>query len=279
MNYIMLPAYNEDKTLATVIASIADVLNRARKPFRFIVCDDGSSDDTPWVLAELAERLPITVVRHHPNLGVAQAFRSLFQEGAVLTHQFSGDDVFVMMEADQTSDPGLLPEMIRLIETGRDVVCASRYRKGGKYHRFPAKRLFLSVCANGMMKICFPIKGIRDYTIFYRAYSSHVLRQWFTSYPQDRRIESDGFAGNAEILIKLRPFLRTVAEVPLVYRYDFKRGKSKLTILSTIYGYLIKKRVFFRLFRSLPQAPSPHTTSPPSANAETEEDILAAKSS
>ena len=239
------------------------MLNRTRKRFGFIVCDDGSTDDTARVLAELAGRLSITVIRHSPNLGVAQAFRSLFQEAALLSHQFSGDDVFVMMEADQTSDPRLLPEMIRLIETGRDVVCASRYRKGGKYYRFPAKRLFLSVCANGMMKLCFPIKGIRDYTIFYRAYSSHVLRQWFASCSPDQRIESDGFAANAEILIKLRPFLRTVAEVPLVYRYDFRQGKSKLTILSTIYGYLIKKRVFFRLFRSVPQAPIPHTTSRP----------------
>jgi dolichol-phosphate mannosyltransferase len=42
----------------------------------------------------------------------------------------------------------------------------------------------------------------------------------------------------AELLLKLRPLIRSAAEVPLVLRYDLKRGKSKMKVLRTIFRYI-----------------------------------------
>jgi dolichol-phosphate mannosyltransferase len=58
------------------------------------------------------------------------------------------------------------------------------------------------------------------------------------SYYDDQFITETGFTCMAEILVKLRPFIKTASEVPLVLRYDLKQGKSKMKVLHTIIGYL-----------------------------------------
>lgn len=246
MNYILFPAYNEEPTIEQVLLSIDSILSSASIAYHLIVCDDGSKDRTAEKVESLKTRLPLTLLSYTPNKGVANAFRTLFQEASRQTSTFSGSDVFIMMESDRTSDPALLPEMIRLIQKGNDIVCASRFQKPGGYFGFPPKRHFLSVCANRFLKLCFPIKNVNDYTIFYRAYSSKILKLWLDSY-KEKAIESEGFSANAEILIKMRKAIRKAAEVPLRYRYDLKKGKSKLKVIPTIYGYLFKGGLFLRL--------------------------------
>lgn len=249
MVYIMLPAYNEEGNISDVILSVWRALEKSGRKAFFLICDDGSTDRTVQQIEKLGKGIAVKLLQHDSNEGVGQAFRTLFNEAARTSHDFLSDDVFVMMESDRTSDPTLICEMVQKIEEGKDVVCASRYRKKAGYYRFPLRRMFLSVSANFALKILFPIRRIRDYTIFYRAYSSKVLRRWWLQYPSGKRIESDGFAANAEILIKLRPFLRAAEEVSLLYRYDYKKGNSKMKIIPTIYHYLIKKGLFVKLFR------------------------------
>lgn len=233
MVHLIIPAYNEGANLPQVVREIEDVLRG--EPYRLSVVNDGSHDETASVLERLSAHAPITILTHPVNRGVAAAFRTGFL--SVLS-EAADDDEIILMEGDGTSSPSLLPTLLARIRAGADVVIASRYQPGGGYKRFPLKRLVLSRGANAMFRFLFPIPGVQDYTIFYRAYHVPPLRAAIQAHGE-RFIESTTFLVNAEILLKLRPYIRRVEEVPLAYDYGKKRGKTGMKIWKNLRSYLV----------------------------------------
>jgi len=232
--FVVIPSYNEEQHLPTLLPQIARVVAATGHPLKMFVIDDGSRDQTKNVAVKLAETLPIQVISHPTNLGVGRVFLTGLRAAVEVA---AASDIIILMEADHTNDPELLPEFIRRIDAGDDVVIGSRYVAGGRYKKFPFKRLLLSLGANASMRLLFPIPHARDYTIFYRAYRAAVLAKSFEILG-DNLIMTRTFVCNAELLIKLDHLQRLrISETPLVYRYDLKRGKSKMPILKTIREY------------------------------------------
>jgi len=229
---IIIPAYNEAANLPGIIEDIAVAL--AAGSYHITVVNDGSKDATGSLLNGLAARYPLTTLTHPVNRGVAAAFRTGFQ--AVLTDA-ADNDVVVFMEGDGTSPPALIPLLASRIERGADLVIASRYQPGGGYTQFPVKRLILSYGANLVFRLLFPIRGVRDYSIFYRAYRVPPLRAAMAEH-QDAFITVETFFANLEVLLKLRPYLRRVDEIPLRYDYGKKKGKSGMKVWKNLRSYL-----------------------------------------
>ena len=250
--FVVIPAYNEEQNLPSLLPHIARVVSAIGREVRIIVVNDGSRDNTRAVAENLAKTLTVLVISHPTNFGVGRVFLTGLRAAS---ESARAEDVIVLMEADSTNDPELLPEMVRRIENGDDVVIGSRYQRGGRYHKFPPKRLALSLAANAGVRVLFPIRGVRDYTIFYRAYRAAVLARGFAIFG-DRLIETRTFVCNAELLVKLNHVwpLR-VSEVPLVYRYDLKKGKSKMPIKKTFREYLSFVRQARRTLKNTPVTP------------------------
>jgi dolichol-phosphate mannosyltransferase len=239
---IIIPAYNEGKNLAAVVQGIARVLQD--QSYEIIIVNDGSADDTRNVAEALAASFPVTVLNHSVNRGVAEAFRTGITQAASSAE--SSDEV-VIMEGDGTSPPELLPTLAARIGAGADVVIASRYQPGGKYLKFPFKRLVLSRGANLLFRWFFPVPGVRDYSIFYRAYRAEVLQRALAHYGE-RFITVQTFFANIEILLHVVPFAQHMEEVPLVYDYGKKQGKSGMRIVKNLRSYLLF--LFLHAFRS-----------------------------
>lgn len=229
---LIIPAYNEAANLPQLVREIEDVIRG--EPHRLYIVNDGSRDETSSVLERLAAEAPITVLTHPVNCGVAAAFRTGFTAALAEAEE---NDAVVLMEGDGTSPPALVPIFLSRIRAGADVVIASRYQPGGGYTRFPFKRLVLSRGANFIFRVLFSIPGVFDYTIFYRAYRVPPLRAAVHAHGE-RFIESTTFLANAEILLKLRPHLRRVEEVPLEYDYGKKQGKTGMKIWKNLRSYL-----------------------------------------
>lgn len=232
MTRIIIPTYNEARNLANLFWDVRRSLTS--EPFHLFIVNDGSTDDTAHVLTDLGRAFDVTVRTHPVNRGVAAAFRTGFQ---ATLEDAGDDDVIVLMEGDGTSPATLLPEMIRHVRAGADLVIASRFRKLGGYRRFPLKRLILSRGANLMFRLLFPIPGVTDYTIFYRAYQVPPLRATVDEHGNNF-ITSETFFANIEILLKLRKNLRRVEEVPLLYDYGRKHGKSGMNVWKNLRSYL-----------------------------------------
>ena len=129
--------------------------------------------------------------------------------------------------------PAVADKMGTLVREGADVVIASRYRPGSYVRGVRFHRKLLSLAARTLFQTLFPIRGVRDYTSGYRAYRAGVLRDAFERYGDDL-VDQKGFQCVVDLLLKLRRRGLIFREVPLILRYDFKRGASKMNVGRTV---------------------------------------------
>jgi len=233
--YVVLPAYNEASNVGAVLRALARTGEEAGMIFRVIVVDDGSRDSTADVVRSHASLLPIILLQHPSNLGLGIAIRDGLLKAGDLALE---GDVIVTMDADDTHTPSAIVDMVRRIDQDCDVLVASRYQRGSKTIGVPLVRRILSRAGSLLVRVLFPIEGVRDFTCGYRAYRASVLRQAVDRYRAEF-ITQEGFQCMVDLLLKLRHMNLRFGEVPLVLRYDRKGGKSKMKVFRTACGTLI----------------------------------------
>ena len=114
---IAIPVHNEQKYVAQVLPKVRafhdDVL----------VVDDGSTDGTSQVLADMAQRGQIHLIRHRVNQGYGQ---SLIDAFAFADHQ--GYDWVITMDCDEQHEPERIPRFLEEIaKDEHDLISGSRY--------------------------------------------------------------------------------------------------------------------------------------------------------
>lgn len=228
--FLVLPAYNECDLLRVLLSAARQVLGISGLPYAVIVVDDGSQDATALVAGEAARRMPVVLIRHEVNRGLAVALRTGI---AVALQRAQRGDVIVTMDADNTHSPWLIPGMVAKIRSGRDVVIASRYQPGAVVRGVPYSRRIYSMGARWLLRTMFPMRGVRDYTCSYRAYSAGVLHRAVAVYGE-RLITEAGFSCMVDLLLKLRRLRVSMCEVPLELHYERRGGGSKMLVWRTI---------------------------------------------
>jgi len=242
MIIVTLPAYNEEQSLPLLLEAVMESMAENGFEYRVIVVNDGSTDDTVAVIDDMKGRMPLERVDHETNRGLGEAVRT----GLLRALEDAEDrDIIVTMDSDNTHTPGLIAGMVRGIREGNDVVIASRFRPGARIMGVPFYRRVLSRVASWVFRLTFPTKNVRDFTSGYRAYRAAVLRKAFDTYGEQFVAES-GFSCMVDILLKLRRLGAIMNELPLVLRYDFKYGVSKMMVVRTIgdtLGLLVSRRL------------------------------------
>lgn len=231
--FVILPAYNERDTLPKLLARIDFIYRDFKLPLLVLVVNDGSTDDTLNVAEKSKTELdlPIDILDLQPNRGLAGAVKEgLF---AAVNKSQHPEDIIVAMDADNTHTPGLIMRMTRKIFEGYDVVIASRYQRGARVVGLTWFRKLLSLGASAIFRIMAPVTGVKDYTCGYRAYRSEILKKAFDEY-EENFIKQTGFGCMVEILLRLNKFNPVVGEVPLILRYDYKEGVSKMKVARTV---------------------------------------------
>ncbi|MBI5492370.1 MAG: glycosyltransferase family 2 protein [Deltaproteobacteria bacterium] len=238
MVYIILPSFNEEGKIGDLLKDIRSILTGARIPYRVLLVNDGSTDNTVKVANRLLGSMPLTILDHKVNRGVHEAFRTGFKAALSSARD---DDIVFTMDADGTHDVKLIPRMAEMVVNGgKDIVIASRFRPGSKIYGVPFYRNFLSYAARYVVPFIFNEKEARDFTIFHRAYSARVLKE-LSSFYKDKLIETTGFTSNTELLVKARIYFGDrlrVAEIPCELHYETKAGPSKMKVVKNINQYL-----------------------------------------
>lgn len=222
---LAMPAYNEKQALPHLLEAAARDLKGL--DYQVVVVDDGSRDSTPDVVRAAAAHMPVELVVHPRNLGLAAGIRSCLEEGA----RRAGDDGWVVtMDADNTHPPALIRTMP--LESTYDFCVASRYARGARIEGVGRFRQAISEFASSLLRVTFPVAGVRDYSSGYRAYRGRLLRQGLECYG-DRLIESTGFAVQVEVLLKLAAIGFKGTEVPIDLQYGKKPTPSKARMMHT----------------------------------------------
>ena len=116
---VLMPVYNEAPT-------VDSVLDQVRSHFAglVIVVDDGSTDETPKILAR---RDDIVVKTITGNCGYGCALREGFA-----TARDMGVERLVTMDCDGQHEPGHVPQFLSALEEHGDIVSGSRYLPGSR---------------------------------------------------------------------------------------------------------------------------------------------------
>lgn len=229
--WVVLPAYNEARNLGSLLERIDESLTEENLAYQVLVVDDGSTDGTHEVASHAADHYPIVLERHSENQGLGATVR----DGMLAVCDKGGDrDILITLDADNTHTPGLIARMVRMLREGHHVVIASRYRPGSRVRGVPLLRRILSRAASLVMRVLFPIKGVRDYTCGFRAYDLGALKR-VVAKSGPGFFDQDGFEVMVDILLKLRKEPDLIfGEVPLILRYDQKEGESKMDVGGTV---------------------------------------------
>ncbi len=243
---IILPAYNEERSLPTLLKNLESVVSELKMNAEILVVNDGSTDDTAEIVKRYQKDSAVKtrLINLQPNRGLAEAIRTgIF----TIVPECDDEDIIIMMDADNTHTPDLIYRMVRLIRGGCDVVIASRYQKGARIMGLSTLRKLLSWSASIFFRLVVGMASVRDYTCGYRAYRAGLLKTALDHYKKGF-IKQSGFACMAEILLKLKRFNPIIEEVPLILRYDYKEGASKMKVWKTtkeslgmLFNYVLKK--------------------------------------
>jgi len=124
---VAIPVYNEQDHVERVLSRVAQYADDV------LVIDDGSTDQTPCLLA----RLPVEVIRHASNRGYGRSLRDAFLWADTLEY-----DWVITMDCDEQHEPTAIPRFIKAAaECGHDIISGSRYLKQDQdNHDPPADR-------------------------------------------------------------------------------------------------------------------------------------------
>ena len=222
---IVIPVYNEGSNIVPVLDSFAD---RIKTPFRVLLCYDHDDDNTiPAIQAYGNGRFEIALVKNR-GVGPHAAVRTGFQT--------SHAPAVVVFPADDTNNSAIIDRMFRKFEEGCDIVCASRFMKGGGMMGCPwVKAVLVRSCA---------------FTLFHLGRvpthdASNGLRLFSKRLLQAVRIEStQGFSYSLELLAKCHRLGWKIDEVPSLW-IERSDGSSRFKVLKWAPAYL---RWYFYVF-------------------------------
>jgi dolichol-phosphate mannosyltransferase len=199
---ILIPAYQEEATIAEILRRVAAVdTERLGFDKEIIVTDDGSRDRTGDIVAEAAAADPrIRLVRHGVNQGKGAGIRSAL---AVARGEFC-----LIQDADLEYEVTDYPALLEQIKNGAEVVYGSRFmakaRPDGMHTANYIANRILTITANLLYGM-----SITDEATCFKVFRTSLLR--------DLDLECTGFEFCPEVTAKLGRRNVAIAEVPIAY--------------------------------------------------------------
>jgi glycosyltransferase involved in cell wall biosynthesis len=227
--YVCVPIHNEASTVGVLLWKTRNVLGQFGRDYRLVVHDDASTDETPEVLQRYRSSLPLTILRSDERIGYGRSVERLLRHVRDEA-PYSKRDCAVVIQADFTESPEDIVSLVKVLEGGADIVAGSReeIRDEGRPVRMVrwAARTFLRRLIGGA-PVSDPMAGLRAYRVI-------VLKKALREVDEgESLIRSDGWAANVELLGRLAPHARRIAETPLHIRYDLQARPSRFRAVPT----------------------------------------------
>ncbi len=208
MIYIGIPVHNERDTIGPLLWRIRQLLYVERREFHVLVCDDASDDGTREALAKYTRVLPMTLLHNETRLGYAGSLERLVR-AALKRSKYPKRDALVVMQGDFSDPPERISEMMRRFEGGADLVTVGL--AAGEPGARRLARLggrFLARTLHAAPSVTDPYATLRLYRLF------ALGRAVDANASGDPLLSHEGWAANAELLLRVWPLLRRFEEIP-----------------------------------------------------------------
>lgn len=197
---VTIPVRNEVDRLVETLTLLDDAFRRAGMDYLLSVAEDGSTDGTKDLLAELPDRFPGLIVQAEPTpLGRGRALRQLWSKFEA--------DVYCFTDTDLAAGPEALVSTVQAVQKGHAIAVGSRYAPGAEFHR-PPLRAIVSRGYNQFLRLTFH-ETIRDHQCGLKAFSHDAIRCLL---PVTRE---DSWFWDSEILIVALRNRVPVLEIPV----------------------------------------------------------------
>ena len=132
---LVVPVFNEEESLRTLYGEIDEVARSLDATIELIFVDDGSTDASWSIIESLVETDPrVRGIRFRRNFGKAAALDVGFKAATL--------PIVMTLDADLQDDPHEIPEFLRLLDSGLDVVSGWKKRRHDPWHKVLPSRVF-----------------------------------------------------------------------------------------------------------------------------------------
>jgi len=215
---VIIPTYNEKDNISKLIDSLLDIFKLIKNFEMYILVVDDNSPDGTW---ELVEKYTKSYKNVHLITGEKRGLGDAYIRG--FKYAIDKFDILVTMDADLSHNPKKIPEFLRQIEHGYDLVIGSRYIKGGATPDWNLQRKIISRGGNLFARIVGGLYNVNDCTSGFRAIRTDLLKKIDFRY-----LATKGYAFQTTSLYELYMAGARIKEIPIIF-HDRKFGKTKLT--------------------------------------------------
>jgi dolichol-phosphate mannosyltransferase len=211
---VIIPARDEEGCIASTVQHLDLELRLHGIEHEIVVVDDGSTDGTWQLLADVETR--VKALKPIQNLG-----EHGFGRAIALGLRSAAGDAMVVMMADESDDCRDVVRYWELLNQGWDAVFGSRFIRGGGVIDYPLHKLVVNRMANFFLKVLFRMR-LNDTTNAFKAYRRTVIQGC-------EPLLSQHFNLTVELPLKtvVRGYSWTV--IPITWR-NRRSGISKLKI-------------------------------------------------
>ncbi len=236
--WIALPTYNERENLERMLAALFEQLPAAR----VLVIDDGSPDGTGELADQFATANPRIAVLHRTSKeGLGAAYRAGFER--ILAQEDCS--AILQMDCDFSHAPEQVPDLLRSLAAGADLVLGSRYVAGGSTPGWSRRRRFVSRGGSLFARIVLGLP-FRDLTGGFKAWRRDTLARLGTEGGH-----ANGYGFQIEMTWRARNLGARIVEVPITFR-DRIAGSSKMS------GAIVREALLMVLRLRFGRRPSVH---------------------
>ena len=229
---ILIPVFNENET---IIKTLKNIISVVKYNYNIFICYDYDEDPTLKIIKENFNNNSKIVFIKNFSKGFNSALISGFQ------HSKAKTVLFYM--ADDHINHNTINLCYEKFKEGYQVICPSRFMKGGKMEGNPILKSFLTRLASFFL-FYFTSFPIKDSTNSFRLFPRDLLDKI--------KIESNkGFTLSLELTAKAHRLKYKITEIPVMWK-EREKGKSRFKLFSFLMPYtkwlfyIINTSIFYR---------------------------------